>query len=211
MLLFLLFLSCAFAFLIGSIPTGFIAGKLHKLDIRKFGSGNIGGTNVERVLGKSLGRIVIFLDALKGFFVVTFFHSITVGWIGSFNPTFVIGRSWPHELFHVALAASVIAGHIWSVFLRFKGGKGVATTLGVLVGIDWLVAVIAVVVFGVVKYFTRYVSLGSLLGVSSAVIASLVLQRPASFVIFMFFATIVIGISHRENIARLKKSTEHKS
>lgn len=210
MLIAELILACVLAFMIGSIPTGFIAGKMRGIDVRQHGSGNIGATNILRLLGKKWGICVLLIDALKGFFVVTLFSSWFFSYTSALSPSIAIERSWPHEIFHVVLAAFVIAGHVLSVFLCFKGGKGVATTLGVLFGIDWLVAIIAIVVFGVVIYFSRYVSLGSLLGITSATIASLVLQRPASSVIFILFAAIIIWIRHRDNIARIRNGTERK-
>src|SRR5437016_1394361 len=125
-------LICVAAFILGAIPFGFLAGKLQGKDIRTLGSGNIGATNVFRELGFKAGITVFLLDAMKGFLPI---FSATQGIPG-------LGDSW-----RVGIGLAAILGHIYSPFVRFKGGKGVATALGVLIALSPVVALITFLVF----------------------------------------------------------------
>jgi acyl phosphate:glycerol-3-phosphate acyltransferase len=181
------------AYLIGSIPVGVILGKMKGVDPRKTGSGNIGATNVMRAGGKALGIITLFGDAAKGFI-----------------PVFLA------ELF--GLDVSIIAiiglaaflGHVFPIFLRFKGGKGVATALGVYIAIGPLVILGAFIIFIIVFLIWRYVSLASLIGAIMVPIGLYVIKAPCEFVIMAGIIAMIVIIRHKENISRLLKGTENK-
>lgn len=207
---FILFAGCLFAFVIGSIPSGWIVGKMRGVDIRKHGSGNVGATNVLRVLGTQWGIVVFMCDTLKGYVVTTLLFDALSAVLSPHIPEIGMERMWSHEFLHVAVGTSVIAGHVWSVFLNFDGGKGVATTAGAVLGIDPLVTAIGVAAFIITVILSHYISLGSLLSMPASAIASLFLARPASSVIFITCITIVVWIRHRENISRLRDGTEKK-
>jgi len=188
-------LEYAIAFLIGSIPTAYwYARYFHKLDIRQHGSGNIGATNSLRVLGKKAGAIVLIIDLLKGLIPVLIAKNL------GFTPesTLMVG------LF-------AIMGHLFSPFVGFKGGKGIATAFGVIIGFSPLAALLCVAVFGLVFYFTRYVSLGSILGVFVFLIVTLVqFQDNLTVQLLAAGLTVLLVFSHRENIKRLLNGTESK-
>ena len=193
------------SYIIGSIPTAIIAGKwLKKIDIRKHGSGNAGATNVFRTLGWKAGITVLLIDMFKGF--------IPVYWIaGLFHQN-------PDTLIYLQLLAGICAilGHIWTIFAGFKGGKGVGTSAGVFLGLAPLALGIALLVFVIIVWLTRYVSLGSILAALTLLII-LLLQK---FVLNMFVPdillyvctviVILIWIAHKENIKRLLKGDENK-
>ena len=182
------------AYLAGAIPVGFLVARAFGIgDIRRHGSGNIGMTNVLRTAGKLPGVLTLVGDVVKGMLAV---------WLGaSVTGDAVVGAA-------VAAVAAVV-GHCWSVFLRFRGGRGVATGLGallLLVG-PWAIAP-SVVVFVVVVVTTRFVSLGSLLGTIGVPIVALALGRSLASVIAAGAIAIIVVARHRENIARLLKGTE---
>ena len=193
------------AYLFGSFPTAILAGKLlKKMDIRDYGSGNAGATNVFRVLGWKAGLTVLLIDMFKGFvpvyFVAPYFQP---------DPNLVI-------YFQVAAAIAAIAGHIWTIFAGFKGGKGVGTSAGAFLGLAPLPLVIALVVFVIIVALTRYVSLGSLLAALTFLLV-LVLQKymlgvPVSDVLIYLSVVIValIWYAHRSNIKRLLQGNENK-
>ena len=191
------------SYLIGSIPTAFIVGKLVKnIDIRSCGSGNVGATNVFRSVGKKWGIIVLLCDMIKGLVVVlcaTLFFQTGVIDIKYLQCVYGIGA---------------ICGHNWTLFLRFKGGKGVATTSGVIVGIFPKALLLSLVVFAIIVVVTRYVSVGSIL---SALIFPLFLwlfyRHDNGFSVFLVLSLIMITFiiyRHRSNIQRLIKGEEHK-
>ncbi|NLM33582.1 MAG: glycerol-3-phosphate 1-O-acyltransferase PlsY [Acholeplasmataceae bacterium] len=198
------------AYLIGSIPFGLIISKLKGIDIRQHGSKNIGSTNVARVLGFKYGLIVLLLDSLKGaIFVALFTLKILPNEYCLINPIIY------------GLAATI--GHSFSIYLRFKGGKAVATTAGTLLAYDPILLVIALLVFFITVRITKYVSLGSLLGAATALILSIVFtlvdiytniyQYPYEKIYFplaTFALTLLILLRHRKNIEKLKKQTENK-
>ncbi len=183
------------AYLMGSIPTAFWYAKyFHRIDIRQHGSGNVGATNSLRVLGKKAGIIVLIFDLLKGLLPVLM--SRYLGF--SEEETFLVG-------------IISILGHIWSVFANFKGGKGIATSLGVILAVSAPGAGISVLVFVVVVYFTKYVSLGSLLAGLTFVLYYLIFnsgQTLMSLIAILLFVLLVY--THRENIKKLLKGTENK-
>lgn len=202
--------ACIIAFLIGSVPTGLLVGLVHKIDIRDHGSGNIGTTNALRTLGKLLGALVFAGDALKGWFVTTLGFGIAASALSVLDPSIAASGAWQNELLRFCIGTSVVMGNVWSVFLRFDGGKGVATSFGALFGIDPFVAMLGLAFFVLVVLVSRYVSLGSLIGTFSAPWISLYWGRGPDVILFAATAFLIVLIRHRENIARLKKGTENK-
>ncbi|MGE4343110.1 MAG: glycerol-3-phosphate 1-O-acyltransferase PlsY [Geoalkalibacter sp.] len=180
------------SYLVGAIPCGMLLTKLAGLgDIRNAGSGNIGATNVYRVGGRRLGIFTLILDALKG--VLPVFIAVQIG----FSPVEV-----------ALIAAATFLGHCYPVYLGFKGGKGVATGLGIYLVLSPLAVLIALLVFGAVLWRWRYVSLASIS--AAAVIPFLVLGIEGSFPLFLatlFIAAMVI-VRHRGNIERLLDGSE---
>jgi glycerol-3-phosphate acyltransferase PlsY len=188
-------LEYAIAFLIGSIPTAYWYAKyFHKMDIRQHGSGNIGATNSLRVLGKKAGALVLIIDLLKGLIPVLIAKKL------GFDPEIVL-----------TIGIFAILGHLFSPFVGFKGGKGIATAFGVIIGFSPLSALLCVAVFGLVFYFTRYVSLGSILGVFTFLVYTLLkFQDNLTVQLLAGGLTILLIFSHRENIKRLLSGTESK-
>lgn len=192
-----------FSYLLGGIPFGFIIGKLKGFDIRKEGSCNVGATNVTRVVGPLYGKICFFCDLLKGFI-----------------PVFVASRYFKienAEYIVILCGLFAVLGHMFTPYLKFRGGKGVATAGGVILALAWLPFVIAFAIWTAVFLSTRYVSLGSIcasaaLPIAAAVLKLLRLQPQISWAVVVFFA--VIGIAsiwkHKSNIIRLKNGTELK-
>ena len=182
-----------FGYLVGSIPVGVILGKLKGVDPRRTGSGNIGATNVMRVGGKALGIVTLLGDAAKGFVPVAL-----AGALGCDALTIAI----------VGLAAFL--GHIFPVFLGFKGGKGVATALGVYLAIRPLVILGAFIVFLIVFLAWRYVSLASMVGAIVVPVGLYLIKAPCELVSMSGIIGILVIIRHKENISRLLKGTENK-
>jgi glycerol-3-phosphate acyltransferase PlsY len=183
-----------FTYLCGSIPFAYIITKANgKIDIRSIGSGNSGATNVFREIGKCAGVITLIADILKGFIPVYF-------------ATFIDKSS----SYSVAVAATAMAGHMFTLFLKFKGGKGVATGLGVFSALMPLPSLIALVIFGLVFVFSRYVSLGSICAVMSLPLTSYFLGYGIELIMFAFVTTLLIIYRHRTNIKRLIKKSENK-
>jgi acyl phosphate:glycerol-3-phosphate acyltransferase len=190
----------AIAYLSGSIPTAHIVGKLKGVDLRKHGSGNLGATNVVRVLGWKVGVMVFLVDLLKGFLPVALL------------PRYVdSGRS--SQVLAIALGVAAILGHVRPAFLLWRrGGKGVATAAGVFLGLAWAPTLVVLVVWGVVFWATRYVSAASLASAALLPITLLVwfhdLRSP------IFIAGVVIAAfvfwTHRANIVRLRRGEEHR-
>ena len=192
------------SYIIGAIPFGLIAGKVFKgVDVRDYGSGNIGATNVIRVCGKPIGYLVFTLDVLKGF-VPTFLASHLL--FKGFDPELT---GW----LTVVCGVCAVLGHTFSCFLKFKGGKGVCTALGVVIGLDWRVALIGYAVFLVVLAITRYVSLGSIIGAVSVFIMFVFVKyfaSPLAYKVLSVFLLMAIIYTHKSNIQRLLTGTESK-
>lgn len=183
------------AYLIGSIPTGIVVAKiLGAPDPRTIGSGNIGATNVGRAAGKTAGIATLIGDVLKGFLITMF----------AFN---IFGNS-PVEVSLVAF--SVFSGHIFPVFLKFKGGKGVATTLGVFLAIEPLQALLALALFVIIAAIFRYVSVGSMIAVASMPVLLYLFQADNSYVPLAVAIAGFIIFKHSDNIKRLVQGTENK-
>lgn len=196
----LMILSTIFAYLAGSIPTAVWYGKIfHGVDVRQHGSGNAGVTNSLRTLGKKAGIIVLIVDFLKGFLAVkaaSLFSTET------------------DSILPLIMGLAVIAGHIFPIFAQFRGGKGVATAMGVLVATFPWAALGCVVVFMIVVFATKYVSLASLLGALAFPIQltfNLWNDNADKYAIgFAWLIFIILAVMHRQNIQRLLKGTESK-
>jgi len=182
------------SFLLGSIPFGYLLGLIKGIDIRKYGSGNVGATNVARVLGKQYGIIVYILDFLKGFIPTL----IAVKLFGLENWTTVL----------VALAA--VLGHMFSPFLGFKGGKGVATASGVLFGISPLLGFIALALWYLMFKKSGYVSLGSILTALTMIFLVGILNYPLPIKILVTIISVLILVKHKSNVERLLEGKELK-
>jgi glycerol-3-phosphate acyltransferase PlsY len=179
-------------YLIGAIPTGLLVVRLLTgKDIRQYGSGNIGTVNVLRVAGAPTAGVVLVVDILKGLLPVV--AALRLG-------------APPRLVVLCALAA--IAGHNWSVFLKFQGGKGIATSFGVLIGLSWEAAAVAAAVWLVAVAITRYASLGSLLAVVSVPVTLWRLGQPEAYISFGVIAALFAIYRHRGNIQRLVAGTE---
>ena len=194
------------SYLIGSIPNGYMIGKFNGLDIRRHGSKNIGATNVRRILGRPWGIACFILDFLKGLVPVMF--------IGH-----VIGGSWAIGAGYGGLIAAIgaVLGHVFPIWLMFRGGKGVATSLGVVCGLAPLSFVVGIL-FWLLSYYVIYrgvVSFASMVAVLmmavSALIFKLTVFDDISWVtiFLLFFLAIIVIIRHRENIKRILEGTEN--
>jgi glycerol-3-phosphate acyltransferase PlsY len=190
------------AYLFGSIPTGFLMTRIFVgTDIRSVGSKNVGATNVYRVAGKLPGALTLVIDIAKGVLVVTVVAPICYNFLPDIDWVF----------FRTLLGLVAIFGHIWSVFLKFRGGKGVATTIGVTGVIAPLPLGLSLLVWLAVFIPTKYVSLGSLFFGISLPILSLVFNEPFYVVMFCVIICLLNTYKHRDNIARLLKGQENKT
>lgn len=180
------------AYLLGSVPFGVLIAKSQGKDIRAEGSGNIGATNAGRVLGRTWGIAVFALDVLKSVVPV----ALARWWLTGCDFAIVT----------VALAA--ICGHIWSVFLGFKGGKGVATMLGGLLAVNWVAALLVLVVWAIVTQATRYVSVGSISAVISGAYFVGIFGMPPWYTVWTGACACLVIFTHRENLRRLLSGTE---
>ncbi len=183
------------AFILGSIPTAaWYAKYFHNIDITKHGSGNSGATNSMRVLGKKAGIIVLLIDVLKGFLPVFFFN---------------LYFSESYQAFMLGII--IILGHIFSVFLSFKGGKGIATSLGVILAVFPIGALISLAVFICVVWITKYVSLGSLsAALSFALILSFQYPKDTALLFTGWILFFLLTYTHRTNIKSLIAGKENK-
>ena len=189
------------SYLLGAIPTSLIIGKLtKKVDIREFGSGNVGASNAFRVLGVIPGIITLIIDIAKGLICATiiasFFH-----------------RGYPdqfYNLFQIIAGTSSIIGHNWTIFLDFKGGKGVATSTGVFLAISPIPILLCVVVWGICALITRYVSLSSIIAAVSLPVFIGVFNFKIGNLVFGIVAAVFVVIRHKGNIERLLHGTENR-
>jgi len=185
------------SYLIGSIPSGMILGKLWGVDLTKYGSGKTGTANVLRTLGKKAAAVAFISDVLKGTIAVL-----------------IAGHTVASPAGEIAAGFAAIAGHNWSIFIKFQGGRGVATSVGGLFAMEPLAATVGLTMFFIITALSRYVSLGSLLGALSAVAmmaAFLALDRtPVHYLIYTGVAVALIIFQHRDNMVRLFSGTERK-
>ena len=183
------------AYLIGSIPTGYIVVKLLKgEDIRQIGSGSTGATNVKRVLGKGWFFGVMFMDALKGALPV------------------LIAKQFDSSigLLAVLAAVAVLIGHSKSIFLGFTGGKSVASGVGTILALCWQVGLVIAVVWSIITYCTKYVSVGSIFALVISPALMVIFNQPYAYVVYCALGAAYIVYLHRENIKRLVAGTENK-
>lgn len=197
----MIILGIILAYLIGSIPIAVWVGKLfHGIDVRDYGSKNAGATNAFRVLGKKTGFPVLILDILKGFAVIQ---------IAFYTSQYIPGTE--HFIrYQLLLGLAAVAGHVFPVFANFRGGKGIATLLGILITIVPDAAVYCLGVFLIVFLSTRFVSLASIIaGISLPVIVVIVFKEQSqSLALFSIFISILILITHQKNIERLLRKQE---
>ena len=186
------------AYIIGSIPTGYIIVKVFTgEDIRTIGSGSTGATNVKRVMGKKWFFITLLLDAFKG--------ALPVVLAALFAKTFTgIG------LLPVLAAVAVILGHSKSIFLKFTGGKSVASGVGTILALNWQVGLIIAAIWAVITFFTRYVSVGSIIALALSPFIMWAFKAPVAYIWYCALGALYIIYLHRSNIQRLIKGEENK-
>lgn len=185
-------ISGAIGYLLGSANSALIVGKFYRVDIREHGSGNAGTTNALRTLGKKAALLVLAGDLAKGII------------------SCLIGLYIAGEVGVMAGGTGAIFGHNWPVYFKFKGGKGVLTSLAVVLMMDWRIALIALGIFTVIVALTRYVSLGSIIGAGLFPVVALLFKRGIEFMIFALVIGLLIIFRHRSNIERILRSNESK-
>jgi acyl phosphate:glycerol-3-phosphate acyltransferase len=183
------------AYLTGSIPFGILFGKLKGIDIRKSGSGNIGATNASRLLGKKIGFLTLIADCLKAIAPI-----VLADWL-------LAGQD-NQDVWLWLCGISAFCGHLFPVYLQFKGGKGVATALGVFLYFAPLAILPDVLFFVLIVYITGYVSVGSLIAAAIMPVLIYFFQYPENYVYFSLGLSSLIWIKHYENIIRLLKGQE---
>lgn len=200
-----LILSLLLSYLLGSLPTAYILGRVTKgLDIRKHGSGNVGATNALRVLGPVIGIIVLLLDALKGLACVVFIADYLIQQ----------GIAAQAMLLRILLGIVAVLGHSLSIFLKFKGGKGMATTLGVLIGLSLkfpvlkIILVSEILIWLVVFLFSRIVSLSSLISALFFPIFFIIFRQPLPLTLMGMILSVFVVLRHKSNIYRLLRNQE---
>lgn len=188
-------------YLIGSFPTGYILVKAVKnIDIREIGSGSTGATNVKRVLGMKAYIFVMVMDALKGLLPV-----LAAKYIEARSGIFAGLHILP-----VLVAVAVIMGHSKSIFLKFTGGKSVASGVGTILGLNPIVGLITIITWIALTYFTKVVSISSMIVVLLTPVWMFVFKQPLSYIIYCLLGALYIVYLHRENITRLISGSENK-
>lgn len=184
------------AYLLGSIPSGLIVGKVgYDIDIRQHGSGNLGATNAFRILGIKAGIIVTLSDILKGT-------------IATLIPL-LVGLFLEVEVYRLIIGLFAVLGHTYPLFAKFKGGKAVATSAGLILGVSPILFAIIILSFIITLYFSKYVSLSSMVTGIIAIIVAFFLKDIGLF-IMTFLLTVFVFYRHKENIKRIKNKTEPK-
>lgn len=189
------------AYLLGSIPTALIISrKFFGIDIRDYGSGNMGATNTFRVLGSKYGTIVMICDILKGMAAVGLFY---------FLP-YYLNNPVDRTNFMIGLGLAAVLGHVFPIFANFKGGKGVATLFGMILAVQPVVAISCVGVFVIVLYLTRYVSLSSILGAIMLPVSVLWIwnEHEIMYRIFALLVAFMVVMTHQKNIGRILRGVE---
>ena len=196
-------------YLVGSFPTAILVGKIVRgrdFDIRNEGSGNAGGTNVFRVLGWRPGLFVTLVDIFKGM--------AATQWVSQWQP---FGTAYiDSTVMPIIAGLAAVCGHIWTVFGNFRGGKGVGTAGGMIIALYPIAALVCLVIFAVVVYFTRYVSVGSMLAALSLPIVLWAMQElfnnevPDALFQFSLLVGALIVFTHRKNVRRLIEGTENR-
>lgn len=203
------FMTVITAYLLGSIPTGYIAVKALKgIDIREVGSGSTGATNVLRTLGKVPGAFVLTIDCLKGVSAV-----FLIKWLFQLAPTYhlvpenVVADTWFPWLI-ILTALSAILGHSKSIFLNFTGGKSVATSLGILLAMNWQIGLATFGVFVIFLAISRIVSLSSVCAAAAVSILMVLFDQPIAYLLFAIAGGAYVIIRHKTNIQRILAGTE---
>ena len=192
-----------FAYLMGSIPTSvWISKYVFNIDIRNYGSGNAGATNTFRVLGSKWGSFVMLVDVSKGILATSLYILIP----------FYLSHELARTNFMIILGLTAVVGHIFPIWAEFKGGKGVATLLGMTIAIQPMVALLCLMVFAFTLIITRFVSLSSMLaGVAFMVLILFIFnERETMYRLFAIIVALMVIITHQKNIGRLLKGTENK-
>ena len=192
------------SYLLGSIPFGYLAGEIAGVDVRKVGSGNVGATNVLRVLGKPYGYAVFALDFLKGLGAVK---------ISVLIATHVLPEWGSPEIFGIVAAASAVIGHCFPLWLKFRGGKGVATSAGALFGLMPLAMLVGVAIWILIFWLTRYVSLASVIAAAALpIVIAIVTRLNQSYGKALFYSSLCIAAvviwRHHSNLSRLMRGRE---
>jgi glycerol-3-phosphate acyltransferase PlsY len=190
--LLLILLCCFVGYLLGSVNSSLVVGKIYGKDVRKYGSGNAGLTNTLRVLGKKAAAMVLIGDVLKG--VVSC----------------LLGLYMFKDIGLIAAGAGAILGHNWPLFFNFKGGKGVLVSASVLFMMDWRIGLIVLALFVIVVAITKFVSLGSIIGAALFPIIAVILKKDIIFIMFSFAIALLVIVRHRANIQRILKGNESK-
>ncbi|MBR7127258.1 MAG: glycerol-3-phosphate 1-O-acyltransferase PlsY [Lentisphaeria bacterium] len=203
-MILLIFAIIVGSYLLGSIPFGLLIGKMNGIDIRKVGSCNIGATNVSRTVGKNWGKLCFFLDLMKGF-------------LPTFIATMIFSKNAELKSFVPLLAgAASMLGHMFSIYLKFTGGKGVATGGGIILGLAPWTFVAAIISWAIVFLISRYVSLASIVAAASLAIYAIIFRflgiQFVPWISIIFFAVIgsIAIYRHHSNIKRLLNGTENK-
>jgi len=189
-------------YLLGSLPTGYLAGRLRGIDIRQSGSGNIGATNVFRVLGKPAGIIVLIIDGLKGYVACAWVPALVADWF----PT----HAAEPDALRITAGLAAILGHNYTCWLRFRGGKGIATSAGVLAGLVPGALIIIMCIWIIVFALTRYVSLASICASFALPFATWLTRQNLPLTIVTAAMAALAIYKHRSNIQRLMQGTEHR-
>ena len=199
-----LILFCLLAYLLGSIPTSVWVGKwFYNIDIREHGSGNAGATNTLRVLGAKVALPVFLFDVFKGFFMPFIAHYYYISHFPNINDSY---------LFPILIGFMAVIGHIYPIFAGFRGGKGVATLLGMMLGIATIPSLLSFGVFIIVLFATKYVSVGSLTaGLLFPIFTYFFVNYTISLMVFSILSCILLFYTHRKNIQRLLNGTESKT
>ena len=179
------------AYLLGSIPFGFVIGKAKGVDIRKYGSGNIGTSNVARILGKKAAILTLLGDGSKGLI-----------------PVLLAKLFIDSDVWIVAVGLAAIIGHNWPIFLKFRGGRGVTTTYGAYLGISWLPGLLTILSWVIVTAKTKKSSVAALISALCAPILAFILGAAFPVVVFALIGTALIYIRHIDNIKRIIAGTE---
>ena len=190
-----------FAYLIGSIPTALLVSKrFFGIDIRDYGSGNMGATNTFRVLGSRYGTMVMVIDILKGMAAVMLYNLLP----------FYLHHELERTNLMLGLGLAAVAGHIFPVFAGFRGGKGVATLLGMVLAIQPVIAISCIGIFAVVLYLTRYISLSSILAAIALPICVLWIwnENEVLYRVFALIVAILVVLTHQKNIGRILRGVE---
>ena len=203
------------SYLVGSIPTSIlVTRKVAGIDIRKHGSGNAGGTNVFRVIGWKFGILVILLDALKGALAVILIARLYLG-------SFPFPNATPFDdftLVQIIAGLAAVLGHIWTVFANFKGGKGIATGLGVLITLITVDMLLAIGVFAIVVYLSKYISLGSITAAVSIPLIMVIrenifhadINSYGTILPLAIVLAVLVIYTHRNNIIRVYNGNENR-